>query len=747
MPRLQSDSESTWIFQEDDPCVVYNARLVSALLSCVFRLPGTMPGHVHDELGAAVAPLLPGMGAPPRAELQRAIKRLIRNRASAASLLDDDDDEVTDPGQRLTLVGHVLSEGGATATLVFNDMQRRLGRFLNCRSAPTDHNVQLLAQVLDLSIHERALVKLVAAATHGTVSKSIFAFVPSGARVCRALQAMLDVPLHDAERMIRPVGRLAQCGLLEALVALRGVGDLDDLLAFSALGQRLLAVPFNNAAEMADAVLQPFPSKPDQQLLWPHLAQVQDTLARALRAALDQGTPGINILLHGGPGTGKTEFARQLTDQVGAMGYLVGHEDERGDEGKRADRLASLRLSQCFAGQRERALLVLDEAEDIFQHDYQSPLSRIFGGKRESKAWTNHLLESNAHPVIWISNDAGYLDPAYLRRFTFCLEFPATPLSVRQQVAQAALAPVGCTPETIAAIAADEGSTPALLASAAKFAALASSGGASVDVAAQLHLRQQAQAMGRKAPTQVAARTQRFDLRYLNLADGMAPQQLITALRNDPVAALVFSGPPGTGKTQLAAELAMRLDRQLVLRTASDLNSMWYGQSEANVASMFRQCDPKSELLFLDEADVLLSAREDAGHRVDRAVTAEFLRWLECFEGTFICATNFASDLDAALMRRFTFRLRFMPLSVLQRQQMYAEQALGWDPAKGLPVPCLDTLAQRRLERLDRLTPGDFANAGRRLRRLGLGPEAWLDELESEHAAKAQTSSARIGFV
>lgn len=745
MPRLLSDNNSAWTFQEDDPSVVYNARVVSALLACVRRLPGTMPGHVHDELGAAVAPLLPGLGTRARAELRRAVGTLSRRRAAAGDLLDDDDD--IDPSERVTLVGLVLSEGGAAAKLVIGDIQKRLGRFLMGRCAPTDHNVQLLADVLDLSTYEQAMVQLVAAATHGTLDKSIFAFVPQGARLCRALEVMLDMPLHDAERMLRPDGRLAQCGLLEALVTRRGAGDMDDIFTFSALGQRLLAVPFNTAAEMADAVLKPFPGSAGQRLEWPHLAQAQHTLASALLAALNQGAPGINILLHGGPGTGKTEFARQLTEVIGATGYLVSHEDERGDEASRADRLSSLRLSQCFAGQRERAVLVLDEAEDVFQHDYQNPLSRIFGGKKESKAWTNQMLETNAHPVIWISNDTGYMDPAYLRRFTFCLEFTATPLSVRQQVAQAALGPVGCTPETIAAVAADAGSTPALLASAARFASLAACGGACVDDAAQLHLSQQAQAMGRKPPTKLAVRTQRFDLRYLNLADGMAPEQLITALHNDPVAALVFSGPPGTGKTQLAAELATRLDRQLVVRTASDINSMWYGQSEANVASMFRQCDPKSELLFLDEADVLLSAREDAGHRVDRAVTAEFLRWLECFEGTFICATNFASDLDSALMRRFTFRLRFMPLSVLQRQQMYAEQALGWEPARGLPLPCLDTLAQRRLERLDRLTPGDFANAGRRLRRLGLGPGAWLDELESEHAAKAQTSSARIGFV
>ena len=745
MPQFQSDSSNYWIFQEEDPNVVYNARLVLALLQCVRRLPSTMPSHCHDELGNAVAPLLPGLGTRAGTELRRAIRAVVRARRSPVDLMDED--ESRDPLEQPSLVGHVLSEGQPAAQFVFEDMQKRLRRFLAGQCAPTDHNVELLAQVLGLSPQEQSLVHLVAAATNGNVDKSLFSFVPRGVKLFRALEVVLGMPLHEAGRMLRPDGRLAQSGLLEALVNRRSAGDLDDLLAFSLLGQRLLAVPFKDAAEMASAVLKPLPTRSGQALHWPHLAQAQTTLAGALKAALDQGLPGINILLHGGPGTGKSEFACQLAEQVGATGFLVDCEGDRGEEGNRADRLASLRLSQCFAGQRERALLVLDEAEDIFQHDYQSPLSRVFGGKRESKAWTNHLLESNTHPVIWISNAAGYMDPAYLRRFTFCLEFTPTPLSVRKQVAQAALAPVGCTPEAIDAIAADDGSTPALLASAAKFAALAACGGANVDLAAQLHLSQQAQAIGRKPPAVVAPRTQRFDMRYLNLAGGMKPEQLVDALRADPVAALVFSGSPGTGKTQLAAELAMHLDRQLVVRTASDINSMWYGQSEANVAQMFRQCDPKSELLFLDEADVLLSARENAGHRVDRAVTAEFLRWLECFEGTFICATNFAADLDSALMRRFTFRLRFLPLSVPQRQALFAEQAMGWNPNSGQDLPELASDTQRRLERLDRLTPGDFANAGRRLRRLGLGPEAWLDELESEHDAKGQSTSARIGFV
>jgi SpoVK/Ycf46/Vps4 family AAA+-type ATPase len=289
--------------------------------------------------------------------------------------------------------------------------------------------------------------------------------------------------------------------------------------------------------------------------------------------------------------------------------------------------------------------------------------------------------------------------------------------------------------------------SPALLSAAARLAQLAQGDGMAPDTAVTVHLEEHAKAQGLKAPNLLARRTQRFDMRYLHFKGNVSPEGLMQALQRDPCAAMVFAGPPGTGKTQFAAEIAQRLDRQLVVRTASDINSKWYGQSEANVAGMFRACDPATEVLLLDEADVLLGAREAGSHRADRAVTAEFLRWLELFEGTFICATNHATEFDAALMRRFAFRVHFLPLSLPQRLALYAEQALGLPPADPAQTPELDEAVVRQLARLDQLTAGDFANAGRRARRLGLDAHQWLDELAAEHEAKGPgVGTGRIGF-
>ena len=227
----------------------------------------------------------------------------------------------------------------------------------------------------------------------------------------------------------------------------------------------------------------------------------------------------------------------------------------------------------------------------------------------------------------------------------------------------------------------------------------------------------------------------------LNVAGGVTAPTLVKWLLVEGRGTVMFAGPPGTGKTQLAAELAHQTGRKLVVKTASDILSKWYGESERNVAAMFRDCAPKTEVLFLDEGDVLLSDRGEAGHRVDRGVTAEFLRWLEEFEGIFVCATNYPQHLDPALARRFTHRLNFLPLTNEQRRSLLAKCALG-DPKAALGNETLSAIDQ-----LDRLTPGDFANVRKRLRHQEPTVHDWVAELTQEQEAKPGGQRRAIGFV
>jgi len=648
----------------------------------------------------------------------------------------------------LEAIGQAIVEGSSTYRQILQELQADLDALVAASRMPHDTNLELLCNLLQLAPAERDFLALAAAVHASTIGSAPFTSVSGHARLLRGLQAALGgLGEQEVRTMVRRGSPLLRSGLLDPKTFLQPC-DLEDLLRLSRMGMRLLASRANSLEAMAALVLQQMHSSQGGQLQWPHLEDRTRMLQPLLAQALAARESGVNILLYGGPGTGKTQFAARLIERTGALGFSVRDMDADGDPASREERLASLLLTQVFAPVG-RSIVVLDEAEDIFQGEYNNPFGRMFGHKDESKCWVNNLLESNARPVIWISNRIDHLDPAYVRRFTYCLEFPSTPRRVREAVARAHLEPVGCSSALVDVVAAQTKVSPAMVASAARFTRLAQLQRSQADDGVRIMLGDMLKALGSRIQASVPERSTRFDLRYLNTSGLVTPEAVIGGLERTGRGRLLLSGPPGTGKTQLAAEVARRLGRELVYRTASDINSMWFGESERNVARMFEECDADGEVLFLDEADTLLGAREGSGHRAEVAVTSEFLRQVEAFRGVFVCATNFRGHLDAALLRRFEYRLELQTLAIAQRRALFCETALGWDGADTAALPSLDAQVVARLDRLERLTPGDFANVVRRVRSLQLQPDSagWLDELEAEHSTKPGAARGGIGFL
>ena len=161
---------------------------------------------------------------------------------------------------------------------------------------------------------------------------------------------------------------------------------------------------------------------------------------------------------------------------------------------------------------------------------------------------------------------------------------------------------------------------------------------------------------------------------------------------------------------------------------ASDLLSPWNGETERNLAALFRDGDPRRTVLLLDEVDSFLSARQ----AWERTQVNELLQQMERYPGIFIAATNLISGLDPAALRRFDFKLHFRALTPAQRRALFAREALGDDQA---PVP--EAFA-RPLDALTGLTPGDFATVCRQRELLGeaLTPEQFLRRLAGEWRMK-----------
>ncbi|MCU0755953.1 MAG: ATP-binding protein [Xanthomonadales bacterium] len=179
---------------------------------------------------------------------------------------------------------------------------------------------------------------------------------------------------------------------------------------------------------------------------------------------------------------------------------------------------------------------------------------------------------------------------------------------------------------------------------------------------------------------------------------------------------LCLYGPPGTGKSAWAQYLAERLGVPMLQKRASDLLSKWVGDNEKHIAAAFAEAAREGALLLIDEADSLLHDRRKAQQRWQVAQVNELLTQIEIYDGLLVICTNLYEDLDPAALRRFDIRAEFAYLRPEQATALLDECI----DRHGIPVdaPSL-AAAQQRLQRLDRLTPGDFQTVLRRNRPIG----------------------------
>jgi len=205
---------------------------------------------------------------------------------------------------------------------------------------------------------------------------------------------------------------------------------------------------------------------------------------------------------------------------------------------------------------------------------------------------------------------------------------------------------------------------------------------------------------------------------------------------------ILFYGPAGTGKTELARHIADAIGKPMLVRRASDILSMCVGGSEKNIARMFADARQQDAVLVLDEADSFLADRRGAQHSWEVTQVNELLTQMEAFDGVFVCTTNLMAALDPASLRRFAFKVKFDYLNADQRWRMFVGELarLGGDVGQAGD-------RETPVRRLERVTPGDFAVVARQVELWGVAPSAseLYEHLRKECEVKAG-SVRSIGF-
>ncbi len=125
---------------------------------------------------------------------------------------------------------------------------------------------------------------------------------------------------------------------------------------------------------------------------------------------------------------------------------------------------------------------------------------------------------------------------------------------------------------------------------------------------------------------------------------------------------VLFSGPPGTGKTMAAEIIADELGLDLYKIDLSTVVSKYIGETEKNIERIFKEAERSNAILFFDEADALFGKRSEVRDSHDRYANIEIsylLQRMEAYDGVTILATNLRGNLDEAFTRRLQFAVNF----------------------------------------------------------------------------------------
>ena len=612
-------------------------------------------------------------------------------------------------------INQKLTNGKIKSYISF--LKKEYSKLKNVQISQRETNLLIIQKIFNLSeIEKEVLGFIVRREISATFSSCLGIFNKSFQH--NEIVDSIKICLKKSSKIVLSIYKLRDLGFLE-FDALSGyIQDIfmdESNISKEVLCEKIIGIKSKTALNTRD---------------FSHLRDELNTVKTIIKSSIAQKEKGINILFYGAVGTGKTEMAKVIAKTLKLPLYEVIYEDKEGDEVNRYNRLTNLKLKNAlFKNLKTNQIILFDEAEDVF-------IDTMFNRKTESKAFVNKLLEENTTPIIWTTNDIYNMDEAYLRRFTYSVKFEELKdgIQIKFLKKEFKKSNFKISDKKILELSKKYDMSSSIITNAIKLIRITNSEEDKFEDFVKNQVKLLNKGRDIKEKSNLNNKSKNYDINLVNTDFNI--EDLSEKIKNTGKLnfSLCLYGEAGTGKSEYAKQLADKLGLEVIFKKASDLISMYVGETEQNIAKAFKDAKDKKALLIFDEADSFLQSRTNAQRSWEITQVNEMLTWMESHPYPFVCTTNFMDSLDEASLRRFTFKIKFKYMTTEQVKlgfKHFFNKDVGIDFAN-----------------IKGLTAGDFATVKKKIDFLGTDDIRELKQmLEDEVKVKKSKELANsIGF-
>lgn len=600
---------------------------------------------------------------------------------------------------------------------------------ISCEIKDLEHNLNLLQANLGLNSAERDILRFVAIMYNYEVISNACSLLGdlNNIQATKAISKILNLRFGDVQKAFRKDGIFAKTSIIKLENNVHNLKFKIDVINNNFMCD--LFVKCESMDEIFESSIKPCSKTNLTTKNYPHIKEDVKILLSFLKSAVSKKQKGVNVLLYGSAGTGKTELSKVIASELNLKLYEVAYDDGDGYANEH-QRIRSYCLAQNVLSAGSN-LLMYDEAEDIFNTNNDE--KRQYG-----KAFINRSLETNELPTIWITNNIFDMDEAVVRRFNLAIEIGIPTEDVRAKIIKKYSENL-IDNKLIKKLAKNDFIAPALISNASV-------------VVSNLNTKDKNKAFERVINNTLKAQGYE-EIRDYNPRDDLPSSydpnfvnsdcdlnELMQGIKISKNARICLYGVPGTGKSAYAKFIAKSLKKPIIIKKGSDLLSMFVGWTEKNIALAFKEAKEKHAVLVFDEVDSFLQDRSMAARSWEVTQVNEMLVQMESFDGIFIATTNLIDNLDKACLRRFDLKLEFGYLLPEQARNLFKKEC-------ALLKVKFDENASKKVSNLGLLAPGDFASVRRqaKFRPIKNGDD-FCHRLELEVALKNEEKSVKIGF-